>query len=197
MTASRTVEAVAFDLMDTLVRDPWRSALRAALGDRLEAAMRDREPDAWPRFETGALSEDDFWATLASHRPDVAAARQVRLDETAWLPGMRELVVDLQAADVPLALASNYPIWFEDLEHTLLGGLFETVVVSYRVGVRKPDPRFYDAVAAALETPHEQITFVDDRAGNVEGASATGMVGLAFTDADDLRLRLRAHGLPV
>lgn len=197
MTDRPAITAVAFDLMDTLVHDPWKAGLRAAFGDRFEAAMADRDPTSWPRFETGEITEDEFWATYAEHRPDPEACRAVRRARTAWLPGMRDLIAELRGNGTPVAIATNYPSWINDLESDLLTGVADVLVASCRIGARKPDRTFYEVVATRLDVPPGQIAFVDDRPTNTTAAQTVGMHGVVFADATSTRTALRSMGLNI
>ena len=61
--------------------------------------------------------------------------------------------------------------------------LFDAVVISGEVGIRKPDPEIYALAAREVGVPPEQCVFVDDIAANVRGAVAAGMVGVHHVDA--------------
>jgi putative hydrolase of the HAD superfamily len=56
--------------------------------------------------------------------------------------------------------------------------LFDAVVISGEVGMRKPDPEIYALAAREVGVPPSQCVFVDDIATNVRGAVAAGMVGV-------------------
>jgi putative hydrolase of the HAD superfamily len=69
--------------------------------------------------------------------------------------------------------------------------LFDDVVDSAFVGMRKPDPRIYELTCERLGvTPHECV-FVDDFAHNCEAAEALGMTAVWFRDTDDAIAELR------
>lgn len=60
--------------------------------------------------------------------------------------------------------------------------LFDVVVESSRVGVRKPDPRFYELACGRLGIePHEAV-FLDDLGVNLKPARALGMTTIKVTD---------------
>jgi len=48
---------ILWDVMDTLVRDPFRDVMPRFFGLSLEEMLRQKHPDAWSRFERGELSE--------------------------------------------------------------------------------------------------------------------------------------------
>lgn len=190
------VRVVAFDLMDTVLSDPFREALHAATGLALEELFARRRPEVYPAFERGELDEDAYWAHYAQAgiEADAVAFHQVRRAGTAFLPGMAELLDELDGV-VMRATASNYPHWIEELEATHLVGRFEVVLSSYHLGVRKPDAAFYTTLLQRLGMAPHEVLFVDDRVGNVDGAKAVGIASHHFTDAETLRTWLVGHGV--
>ncbi|MDP9022890.1 MAG: HAD-IA family hydrolase [Actinomycetota bacterium] len=190
-----TVTAVAFDLMDTVVRDPFREALTAATGRGVADVLRDREPGVWSRFECGDLSEEEYFASFRC-RFDVVAFHTARRAGYRWLPGMRELLDDI-AGHATRVAASNYPVWVEELADSLLADRFERVLASHHLGVRKPDRRFYRRLCREIGSAPGHVVFVDDRDENVDAARQAGLRAHRFVDADDVRRRLRDEGLAV
>lgn len=190
------IRAVAFDLMDTVVRDPFREALEAATGMALTELIERRDPDVYPAFECGHMDEDEYWQhhERAGIPVDPDRFHEVRRAGTTWLPGMPELLDEL-AGRVLRVTASNYAHWVEELATDLLGDRFDRILASYHLGVRKPDPAFYDRLLARLGLPAETVAFVDDREGNVEAARAVGLPAHRFEDAAGLRAWLRGHGV--
>ena len=198
-TADRGVAVVAFDLMDTLVRDPFREALTAATGCSLQELFSRRDADVYPAFERGEIDEATYWASYprAGIEVDPDRFHHVRRSGTTWLPGMRELVVDVRAAGVGVVVASNYPHWLAEHADGLLSGLVDDVVGSYQLGARKPDEAFYTRLLDRLDADPVQVAFVDDRASNLDGASAVGLPTVAAGDAATVRAELVSLGLPL
>lgn len=63
---------------------------------------------------------------------------------------------------------------------------FNPVIVSCRVGMRKPDPNIYRLAARSAGVRPEQCLFVDDLPENVVAAEREGMTGIHFTGAEAL-----------
>jgi putative hydrolase of the HAD superfamily len=63
--------------------------------------------------------------------------------------------------------------------------LFDGLVLSNEVGVRKPEPGIYHCVESLSGAPAEQHVFVDDVPEYVEGARAVGWNAIRFVDTDD------------
>ncbi len=89
-----------------------------------------------------------------------------------------------RAAGVATGLISNswgttrYP-------RGLLGELFDGVVISGEVGVRKPSARIYRLGAQAIDRAPAQCVFVDDLPFNLPPAVELGMATVHHTDAQE------------
>ena len=192
------IAAIAFDLMDTAVRDPYREALEAATGLPIEELFRRRSGHAYPALERGEMAEEDYWAVFAAAgiEVDPAEFHRVRREGTTWMPGMAELLDDLDGV-VVRATASNYPDWIEELALGPLAGRFDRVLASCHLGVRKPEPAFFTRLLDELALPPGEVLFVDDREENVVAARAVGLASHRFRGAAELRAWLVGHGVPV
>ena len=71
---------------------------------------------------------------------------------------------------------------------------FDVVVESSKVGVRKPEPRFYELACGMLEVEPRDCVFLDDLGINLKPAAAMGMHTIKVLDAPqaiaDLELAL-------
>lgn len=190
------IRAVAFDVMDTLLSDPFRDALLAATGLTFDELAERRPRDVHPAFERGELTEQEYWAAFqdAGIEVDPAVYHRVRQSGTVWLDGMGDLLDDL-AGRVMRVAATNYPVWVEELADRHLDGRVEQVVSSHQLGVRKPDGGFYAGLLEAVGLPASQVLFVDDRQVNVAGAEAVGVRSHRFADACSVRAWLADHGV--
>lgn len=192
-----TIHAVVFDLMDTLLYDPYREALDAALSRTWDPRRADRQ--AWPDFERGVITAEEFERRFAAGGAvDFAALHRVRRANYGWLDGAEELLDDT-ASVVPTWLATNYPVWIDEVDAVFrLSERCEGVVASCRIGVRKPDPAYFEALldAAGLTDP-SGCAFVDDRAINVEAARTLGFSAHLAVDTPTTRAWLAGLGVAV
>ncbi len=69
-------------------------------------------------------------------------------------------------------------------DRVLLSELFDGIVISGDVGMRKPSPEIYALGAAAIDLPPDQCVFVDDLGFNLKPASALGMATVHHTDSE-------------
>jgi putative hydrolase of the HAD superfamily len=169
------------------------SALRAL-------ARRDREPPLF-KLERGEITEAALVAELQT-QVSRELGRPVALDgygqrfmdalhpNTALLERYR----GLREQGVRMALLTNNVREWEAQWRAKLpvDELFEVVVDSAFVGVRKPDPRIYALTLERFGVPAAQCAFVDDLEINVRAAAEAGMHPVHFRDTDQVIAELDA-----
>ena len=64
---------------------------------------------------------------------------------------------------------------------------FDQTYASNKIGVAKPDPKFWQTIMMAEGFEASETFFTDDRLDNVEAARALGINAVQFTTADELR----------
>lgn len=187
-----------FDVMGTLVRDPFFEEIPAFFGLDLQQFIAGKHPTAWIDFETGRLDSRGYAAQMFSDRRavDMAELEAHVRRSYRFLDGVEALLGDLVARGVEMHALSNYPEWYRMIEEELgLGRFVRWSFVSCRTGYRKPDPRAYTHALEALGRRADECLFIDDRPGNCEGATAEGIPSLVFTDAVSLRRELEERGV--
>jgi len=195
------IDVVLFDLMGTVLYDPYLEALEAATGMDLAATAAVRNPQSWPDFERGRIDEAGFVEAFFApgspdHRFDIDAFHKVRREGYRYLPGMERLL-DRVGGQVGRYIASNYPIWIDQMRADFgFDRYFEGIFASCHMGVRKPEPEFFATILDELDVPAERTLLVDDRKVNCEAAAALGLRTHVFEGAHGLAQRLQAEGLP-
>jgi HAD superfamily hydrolase (TIGR01549 family) len=100
------------------------------------------------------------------------------IDSCALIPETMDMLQAV-AGRYRLALVSNFthpPALDRILARLGIGGFFEAVLVSGRIGRRKPHPSVFAALAQALELPAAEIIFVgDEPEADIVGARNAGM----------------------
>jgi HAD superfamily hydrolase (TIGR01509 family) len=139
-----------------------------------------RNRDIFPVLFGRALPEEELRALISEKE---LLYRQLSCGQLSPLPGLVELLDALDAAAVPVALATSAPA--ENVEHTLrelgLGERLTRVVRSDQVARGKPHPDVFLAAAAALEAPAERCIAFEDAPMGVLAARAAGMRCVALT----------------
>jgi epoxide hydrolase-like predicted phosphatase len=165
-------------------------------------AVLEQAPDAGSagsspvhRLERGELTPAEFEQQLAdqlAERGSPVAAQGLlgrMLGGLAELDaGMLGIVRRAHAAGVRTALLSNS--WGDHYPDELFDGLFDAVVISGRVGMRKPDAEIFRHTAELLGLDPAECVMVDDLPHNVRGAVAAGMVAVQHTATETTRAEL-------
>ncbi len=149
---------------------PWHRLERGegTLAEALEAADEACRADGIEGF-----SSEGFFKAMSStssdERREMAVAKVQELNEA----GMRQAIITNNAKE------------FGDMWRSLIpvDELFEAVIDSSAVGLRKPDPRIYQLALQQLEISQpETSAFLDDFEPNVTAARELGMHGVLVGD---------------
>ena len=197
--------AVIFDVGRVLYDwDPRILYRRLIADDRaLDAFVRDVVTTEWHfQHDAGrdfADTSAELIALYPQHR-DLIAAWGPRFSESIGdpIPGMHELVAELDSAGVPLFAITNFSHEFWPPFRSREAALFDRcrdIVVSGDEKLVKPDPAIYRLALARFGLEPHQAVFIDDNRANVDAAAAMGIVALHFSDATTLRPQLLELGL--
>ena len=198
--------AVLFDFGGVILTSPFEEFARFERANGLPEGFLRRvnstHPDtnAWARLERGQLDVAGFTGAFAEesaalgHRVDGAEVLALLAGEVR--PAMVEALRRLRSAGgyVLGLLTNNFigggsgrgtesvaasipPSWVEVL------GMFDAIVESSRIGVRKPDPRFYELACTELAIDPSEAVFLDDLGVNLKPARELGMVTIKVGDA--------------
>lgn len=148
-------------------------------------------------LERGELEVADFEQHLAEElsvvagRPIAAPGLLARLFEHfEHAPAMNSLVMRARHVGIRTALLSNS--WGNNYPEHLFDGMFDAIVISGEVGLRKPEPEIYLHTLNLLNLPAQQCVFVDDIKVNVDAAAALGIVGVHHVDYETTATELTA-----
>jgi HAD superfamily hydrolase (TIGR01509 family) len=190
-------EVVVFDVMDTLLHDPYREAHEAATGLTFEAFESVRPEGAYHALERSEIDESAYWDALrnAGISVDVGRFHEIRRSGYEWLSGMRELLREIAARN-QVILASNYPAgWIGEVRSRFFHGIQTEVCGSWELGVRKPSLEFFDRIVDRFGLEPTTCVLVDDSELNLDGAVAAGWQGVRHRDAPGTREALGALGI--
>lgn len=210
--SSAVRRVVLFDFGGVILTSPFeafdRFERRTGLPEGFLRRVNSTDPDdnAWARLERGQLDVAGFDLAFAEESARLGH-RVPGTDVLALLggevrPAMVEALRRLRNAGgfVTGLLTNNHVAigtgagvgpgsggeWGEVLE------LFDAVVESSRVGVRKPDRRFYELACAELGIAPSEAVFLDDLGVNLKPARAMGMLTIKVTDPLDALAELSA-----
>lgn len=113
------------------------------------------------------------------------------------VPGMKDLVFELSAGYCLYGL-TNWEGDTIDVLYELYPEVLEKlrgVVVSGKVGLRKPDPRIFALTLGTFGLIPEETLFIDNQEDNTYAARVQGMESITFRGSDHLRAELLARGI--
>jgi epoxide hydrolase-like predicted phosphatase len=154
----------------------------------------------WHQLERGEITMAEFGMGLVQRAADAGveldftALREYHAEMAAH-PRMVETIAALKADGYKTALVTNNIKEAGDDWRALvdLDALFDAVVDSCVVGMRKPDPRiFLHALEQMGGVAPERAVFLDDHPLNIEGAERAGLRGIVVNDVDTALDELRA-----
>jgi putative hydrolase of the HAD superfamily len=171
------------------------------LGKAMRAATEERGENPLFEMERGELAEGAFLDLLADaleplvgHRPHLHRFREVYFEALHPNGEMIELMRELKASGLTMALLTNNVREWEPLWRSMLpvDEIFEEIVDSAFVGCRKPEARIYELTLERIGMRAEECIFIDDLHPNCEGAEAIGMSAVHFRDNEQAIGEIRA-----
>ena len=186
------LDAIVFDFGGVFVDSPFTAVQAAAADLGVAPAVMldtvfgpyDQDTDhAWHRLERGEITLDDARAQIIAASLDAGLPE---LDPVALLMAlgggdvrvqMVEFCRSMRSRGVATALLTNNAREFAAFWRPLLplDELFDDVVDSSEVGMRKPDQRIFELSLQRLGVTASRTAFVDDAPGNVDGARRAGL----------------------
>jgi putative hydrolase of the HAD superfamily len=147
-------------------------------------------------LERGECSNEEFERLLAGRLvrlgglPVQAEGLLARMFAASVLQeDMHQLIRSLRRAGLRTALLSNS--WGAgDYPRELFSDMFDAVVISGEVGMRKPEERIFKLAAQLLDLRPEECVFIDDIEANVLAAQAAGLVGVHHRESELTTARL-------
>jgi putative hydrolase of the HAD superfamily len=200
------IKAIIFDLGGVIVPLDFPRAYQAleALGAcaAKEIPTRIAATGLVPRFETGKVEPEEF-ARQMCESLSLTLSFDTFCDLWAKIFPPHTLIPE----DFLKALRQNYRLLLLSNTNAIHFGFIlknypllrhlNHFVLSYEIGVMKPEPEIYQAAIARSECKPEECFFVDDVLDNVEAARREGMDAERFVSFEQLQRDLRARAIDV
>ncbi|MBJ7279595.1 MAG: HAD family phosphatase [Candidatus Nanopelagicales bacterium] len=174
--------------------DVYYKVFNEWLGPEVEKELRINPIHA---LEKGEMSVPDFEVELAHA---LLTLGNIKVNPTGLLdrmfqffehaPDMNGLVHRARKKGIKTALLSNS--WGNNYPRHGWDDMFDEVIISGEVGMRKPDAEIYHHTLELLKVKPTESVFVDDLAHNIKGAAELGMIGVLHVDYDSTKMELEA-----
>jgi putative hydrolase of the HAD superfamily len=197
-TDEMPIRAALFDFGGVILTSPFEAFERYELERGLPAGLirqlnaTNPDTNAWARLERSEVSLDEFSelfeAEAFASGHEVVGRDVIGLLSGAIRPQMVEAVRRCSERLITGMLTNNFVVGdgHVDRESEMGGvlGLFDAIIESSKVGVRKPDPAFYELACAQLGIEPSEAVFLDDLGINLKPARALGMTTIKVVDPD-------------
>lgn len=189
------IRAIIFDWGDVLSKSCVRTILRdtAARFAIPETEILRAYIDTAPAYELGRLSSSDFVQSFLQRLGSgfhIDPESVLELPVRSWTEpdlDMIALAEKVHRQFKTALLSNNIREVVEKIRAKLdLSHLFDVVVFSNEVGLRKPDPQIYNLCLSLLSVSAQEALFIDNHENLCKGAEAVGIKALLFTSREKL-----------
>ena len=201
---SPTHRAVLWDFGGVILSSPFEAFNRfeAERGLPLDSIRRinatNPHQNAWARFERSDIGPAEFDQAFADDAAElgleIRGAEVLALLRGDIRPEMVAALDAVRAAGYRTACLTNnmtggdgradQPVEQREQAINEIMERFDAVVESSKVGVRKPEPRFYEIACELLAVRPHECVFLDDLGINLKPAAAMGMKTIKVVTAD-------------
>lgn len=173
------IQAVVFDCFGVLVTDGWRPFRTTHFAHSPE--LLEQATTSNKLVDAGLKDYGDFLQEMA----DLAnlSLKETRRQIESNVPNipLLEFIRDTIKPHYRIGLLSNAGAnWLDTLLEPWQLELFDEKVLSYQLGVVKPDKLMYETIAMKLGVPTEQCLFIDDQRIYCHGAECVGMRSIVY-----------------
>lgn len=192
-SAAQDISAVIFDCFGVLAEDGWSPFKREYLNDPVKAAAVRKVGKA---VDEGTVSYEDMIHETAhiAGVPEavVRAAVEHKVPNEELFAFIREKLKPHYKIGLLSNASYNVTKLLFNPEHM---ELFDAAALSYELGLTKPDPAMYQAIADRLHLPISECLLVDDQARHCAAAIDAGMQAVEYESVAQLRRDLAQAGV--
>jgi len=150
-------------------------------------------------YVTGTIGEGEYWRLLKTRTGvalDSGEMRREVLSRFTLRPAMMEFASGLRARGVMAVMLTDQSNWLSELDAaTPFLHIFDRVFNSFDMHRSKRDPALFACVTSEVGVEAASALFVDDNAGHVERARASGLGAVLFTTVRAFMAEARSLGL--
>ncbi|XP_020527672.1 uncharacterized protein LOC18441834 isoform X3 [Amborella trichopoda] len=121
MRENRRLPILLFDVMDTIVRDPFYQDVPAFFRMPFKKLLNEKHPKAWIEFEEGLINEEELAKKFFKdgRHFDLQGLKECMKNGYSYLEGMESLLCHLKHNGYEMHAFTNYPNWYMLIEEKL------------------------------------------------------------------------------
>jgi len=184
------IKAIIFDCFGVLTTDTWKDFVDSLPPEADVQTARDFNR----AYGAGVISRDEFMEGVQA-----ATGRQPREVERLL---EHEITKNTKLLNYIAELGTGYKIgllsnigtnWIRTTFLTAAEqNLFDTMVMSFEVGMTKPEPEMFTLICERLNVAPGETIMIDDMPSYIEGARLAGLKGVIYVDFGQFKRDLQA-----
>lgn len=194
-----TKKAIIFDKGGVLTNRDY-SEIYNFLGETLDLSPQDLQV----AIKEKKILDENFWQDYSKSHQQKVSPHWIKILQGLYHLSMSpnidmlQLVEELSTKNYWLGMLSNTTEQTAAFNREMgYYSYFTPLLLSYELGVEKPQRRIYEILIAAVDLDPENIIFIDNELPNVTAAKEVGIDAIHFTNADQLRRDLYDRGINV
>lgn len=159
------------------------------------------ENKAWDLGDEGKYSEEQLLEIFVAQDPEIEKYLRIVYESFEGIirerPETIPWIEELHARGYKVYYLSNYPskIARECAEDMKFLDYMDGGILSYKIGMVKPDAGIYRRLLSMYDLKAEECLFIDDRADNCEAAIKEGYQALQYTTREEVLTKMAELGV--
>lgn len=192
-------KAIIFDKGGVLTNRDY-SEIYKFLGETLNLSPQDLQV----AIKEKKILDENFWKEYSKSHQQKVSPHWIKILQGLYHLSMSpnidmlQLVEELSIKNYWIGMLSNTTETTAAFNRSMgYYSYFTPLLLSYELGVEKPQKRAYEILIAAVNLKPENIIFIDNELPNVTAAKEVGIDAIHFTNAEQLRRDLYDRGINV
>ncbi len=197
------VKAIVFDFGGVIVTTDKAKTIKF-LTDSFQVSKKELKQILleWKQILSNEGNEKEFWINYAKSTgvslPPGWHSKFEKVTSFTDIPGMIPLVKNLQTLGYQTPMLSNIQKYQANVVRRFeYYSFFDPVLLSYEIGVEKPDKEAFNILLNQLQLTPTEIIFIDDQRENIQAAKEIGIDAIHFTSPRQLCEELNKRNINI
>lgn len=193
------VDTIIFDIGGVYLNDISEENIARGIQEVYPYVKKDRiiglvRANDWDEFMLGEISEDKYWENFLRRSKLNLGIDKLKLcvrNQLYPIEGTEEIIRALRPNYKLAIISNNSREWSKYIREKYdILDLFDEVIFSAEVGLKKPDPHIYELALEKLKSLPEKCLFIDDKKRNTDVAEKLGFKTIIFDSVYQLKREL-------
>lgn len=166
-----------------------------------QSRFKELQATLWPDMDLGRRTEDEFWSCVfgaCNIEDGIEHGRRIYRNLIDEIPGTKQLIERLKGR-YTLVLVNNEVKEFDIARDEIVKFFhyFDYRMSSWMLGIKKPDPEYFQEVLRQIGKQPDECLFIDDKQENIETAKTMRIHSIQFINAEQLRKDCALFGIDI